>query len=196
MDHHDLAPTKVWDLDVPLVLGRADSGSDLPTFEGLLTPLQATPERGSPPLVATSPALMEDCCNKAKPICTSGVVLSWIFLLLSLRHQNKVLQPELVYMQAVPFLARADEFVPPFCSSLHPSIMPAHPPREFQDISALGSKDCALASPHLALTDAGARSSRFSSICSAECSTIRANLPMLMVNFYLIHCPSEISQMC
>lgn len=65
MDQQDLAPTKAWDLDVPLDFGRADSGSDLPSFDGLLTSLQATRERGTPPLVATSPALLEDYCNKA-----------------------------------------------------------------------------------------------------------------------------------
>lgn len=95
-------------------------------------------------------------------------------------------------MQAQPFLARVDEFVAPFCGSLHPSIMPAYPPRGFQDNSPLGSEEYALASPHLALTDAGARSSRFSSISSAECSTIRANLPMLMVRFNLDLFPSEV----
>ena len=65
MDHQDLAPTSAWDLDVPFVLERADSMSELPTFQDLLTALQDTPERETPPLVASSSALLEDGCNKA-----------------------------------------------------------------------------------------------------------------------------------
>ncbi len=98
-------------------------------------------------------------------------------------------------MQAEPFLPGADEFVPPFCGSLHPSIMPAHAPCGFQNISPLGSEDYGLASPHLAITDAGARSGRFSSISSAECSTIRANLPMLMVDSNLNLFPSGVTHL-
>ncbi len=60
MDHQDLALTNAWDLDVPFVLERADSMSELPTFQDLLTALQDTPERETPPLVASSSALLED----------------------------------------------------------------------------------------------------------------------------------------
>lgn len=77
-DEEELAPLKLspWDLDKPFDLGRAYSGSELPVLYGLLAPLQATADRATPPLVATSPALLHDYSRDHQVRCLSLLFFS------------------------------------------------------------------------------------------------------------------------
>lgn len=84
-------------------------------------------------------------------------------------------------------MPQADEFVPQFCGSLRAFKMGMAPSPlhcGMQSASSLNGEETLLNkgdNPRLSLADAAGGSSRFSSISSAECSNIRANLPMLMV---------------